>query len=171
MLLRPLFVIAGTLLASFVFAQGYTATDLNLGAGGSSLIKISDSGIIAGLEGPSYSLSCFRIVNGVREDLPRYNDQDTMLYGLNNAGTLVGYSGSSAWWYDTGAHGSPGPNGTGAWFTSINDSGQCVGMYVRSVNGQNTATPCSYANGTWTGLALPNNYVYGRAGSINSSGV
>lgn len=161
-------VIVGT---SYVNGQPHgeiwngAATDLGAGV---YAMGVSDSGVVVGGQGHAFLFS-----NGVYQDLGALPGGDwSAAYGVNSAGTVVGYGNISAgtfrafvWTPSAGMVALGTLGGLNSYATDVNDAGEIVGHASLS-NGYEHAF--AESNGVMTDLGTlgGSSYAYG----INSNG-
>jgi probable HAF family extracellular repeat protein len=160
--------------AAFLYSGGaltnLTAGDIDGGAN-----AINNSGQVAGELATLGGYRAFLYSGGVRTTLGTLGGNYSLAYGINDAGQVVGYSGTSltstfiehAFLYSGGVMTDLGTlGGYLSDATAINDSGQIAGY---SVNAQNNTVAFLYSGGTMRSLGTlggSQSFAYG----INASG-
>lgn len=166
-------VIAGqrySAIGSYTISAGGTVTT----TGTIYVNGISPSGLLVGSD-TNYPNVAAMNINGTTTSLGTLGGAQSSAYGVNTAGTIVGYATNSVngtfrpFVYSGGTMtnlGSLGGSGEGI-ANDINDSGQIVG-YSKNASGYSTAF--SYISGTMTSLGQLNNGRNSVANAINASG-
>ncbi|MBS0633231.1 MAG: DUF3466 family protein [Verrucomicrobia bacterium] len=166
-------MIAGTLnnaVGSYTISAGGTVTTV----GTMYVNKLNPSGLLVGSD-TNYPNVAAQNSGGTTTSLGTFGGTQSSAYGINTAGTIVGYAtsnGSSTFKpfvYSGGTMtnlGNLGGNGEGIAY-DINDAGTIVG-YSKNASGYSTAF--SYVNGTITSLGQLNSGRNSVANAINASG-
>lgn len=167
---------SGTITGTLYNATGsYTISSGSVGTVGTLYVNaLSPSGTLAGSDTNYPNVAAINI-NGTTTSLGTLGGAQSSAYGVNTAGTIVGYATNSVngtfrpFVYSGGTMtnlGNLGGSGEGIAY-DINDSGQIVG-YSKNASGYSTAF--SYVDGTMTSLGQLNNGRNSVANAINASG-
>jgi hypothetical protein len=154
--------------SGFLFSNGVYSTIKAPGATYTGPIGINDIGTIVGFyyTVPSIpaSYNGFVFSNGTYTTMTAPGGQ-TIPYGINNAGQIVGQSGNGGFLYSGGNFTSIGvPGAVGTQPYGINDLGQIVGQYEN-----NGIFSFLYSGGTYTTLYVPGS-ILTIANGINDLG-